>query len=290
MTNEKKGEIFMVTNALFESWFPIIVLFTYSYLTPIFTYSFNIGIASIFFIILIIARKKFYEFKNKEAYKDLLLTTFFITLLFLLMFLGLQYTTATNTAVIIFMQLFFSFLYFNLIGKEYISKKHILGATMMATGAIIILFPDDLILNKGDLLVLIAAMIAPFANYYQKRARKYLCVENILAFRYMASLPFLLFFAYMFEPIPMSSNILNALPYLLISGLLVFGIAKIFWIEAIYRIPITKASALAAFMPVFTMFFAFLLLNEVPTLEQVLAIVPIVIGGYLITRKQMPMA
>ncbi len=287
MTNEKKGEVFMITNALFESWFPIIVLFTYSYLTPIFTYTLNICIASIFFIALIVARKKFYEFKNKEAYKDLLLTTLFITLLFLFVFLGLQYTTATNTAVILFMQLFFSFLYFNLIGKEYISKKHIAGATMMGAGAIVILFPDDFIVNKGDLLVLVAAMIAPFANYYQKRTRKYLCVENILAFRYIASLPFLLFFAYIFEPIPTSSNILEALPYLLASGLLIFGVAKIFWIEAIYRIPITKASALAAFMPVFTMFFAYLVLDEVPTLEQVLAIIPIVVGGYLITRKSL---
>lgn len=284
MNSERKGEIFMLIQALFESWFPIIIIFAYSFITPIFAYSINIFIAAILFIFIIFYKKKFHEFKNKEAYKDLILTTLFITLLFLFIFLGLQYTTATNMAVIIFLQLLFSFFYFNLIGSEYLSIKHIFGAFLMGLGAIIILFPKDFAFNIGDILVLIAAMIAPIANYYQKRSRRYVSVEVVLAFRYILSLPFLVLLAFILEPIPTPENLSSAMPYLFLSGFLVFGIGKIFWVEAVYLISITKASALAAFVPVLTMFFAFLLLGEVPSVIQLLAIIPIVYGGYLITR------
>lgn len=285
MNNEKKGEIFMLIQALFESWFPIIIIFAYAYITPIFAYSINIFVATILFIFLISYKKKFHEFKNKAGYKDLILTTFFITLLFLFVFLGLNYTTATNMAVILFLQLLFSFIYFNIIAREYISKKHILGAFLMGSGAIVILFPDDLSFNKGDILVLLGAMVAPIANYYQKRARAYVSVEVVLAFRYILSLPFLIVLAYFLEPLPTLNNLSNALPYLILSGFLVFGVGKIFWVEAIYLIPITKASALASFIPPLTIFFAFLILDEVPTFIQILAIIPIVLGGFLITRK-----
>ncbi len=286
MENERKGEIYMLIQALFESWFPIIIIFAYSYITPIFAYSINIFLATTLFLFILFYKKRFGEFKNKEGYKDLLLTTLFITLLFLFVFLGLQYTTATNMAVILFLQLLFSFLYFNVIGKEYISRKHILGATLMGFGAIVILFPDDFTINKGDILVLLAAMIAPLANYYQKRARAYVSVETVLAFRYILSLPFLLILAFILEPTPSVENLENALPYLLLSGFLVFGVAKIFWVEAIYLIPITKATALAAFVPPMTILFAYLLLDEIPTLVQIIAIIPIILGGYLITRAK----
>lgn len=283
--NERKGELYMFANALLESWFPIIILFTYVYITPIFTYALNIFIATFLFIFLILSRKKLKELQNKEAYKYLLLTTLFITLLFLFVFLGLQYTTATNTAVILFLQLFFSFLYFNVLGKEYISLKHLVGAFLMGSGAIAILFPENFYFNKGDLFVLIAAMIAPIANYYQKKSRHYVSVETILAFRYIVSFPFIILLGYFLEPLPTLENFLNALPFLCISGLMIFGLAKIFWVDGVYHISITKASALASLVPFFTMILAYFFLQETPTPLQIFAIIPIVFGGFLIMQK-----
>jgi drug/metabolite transporter (DMT)-like permease len=56
------------------------------------------------------------------------------------------------------------------------------------------------------------------------------------------------------------------------------------WIEALNRITITKLSAMLALMPMMTLFFAYLYLNEVPEFRQLVGIVPILIGGYLITK------
>ena len=109
--------------------------------------------------------------------------------------------------------------------------------------------------------------------------------ETILAFRSIIALPVILLIAYQFEPEPDRAMIMSALPWLAINGLLLMGLSKIFWLESIHRISITKASAMAAFVPVFTLLFAYLTLNEIPTVTQITGIVPVLLGGLLITRN-----
>ncbi|MEN8148167.1 MAG: DMT family transporter, partial [Campylobacterota bacterium] len=230
--------------------------------------------------------KKTAELFQKDARKDLLLTTFFINLLFLLVFLGLQHTTAGNMAVIIFLQLLFAYLYFNLFGRDKLSPMHTVGAVIMGVGALTILIPDDLSFNKGDLIILIAAALAPFANLYQKRARSYVSSESILAFRNILALPVISAIAYFSEPLPTLENLTKATPYILAIGFLVFGLSKVLWIEALHRISITKMSAMLALPPLFTLIFAYYTLNEVPNVRQILGIIPILIGGYLITKPK----
>ncbi|MEA2029528.1 MAG: DMT family transporter [Campylobacterota bacterium] len=284
INSERKGEWYMLILALLESWFPIVLIFAYQFIEPIFAYSITVSFAALFFIVMVIYKKSYHEYRNKAGYRDLLLTALYITLLFLLVFTGLKFTTASNMAMILFLQLFFAFFYFNIIGKEPIDRPHLIGAVLMGGGAVVILFPKELHFNIGDLMVLVAAMIAPLANYYQKRSRRYLSSHSILAFRYIVAIPFLFTIAYLFEPLPSIQAFNLALPYLLVSGFLVMGLAKIFWIEAIYLISITKASAMAALTPLLTIFFAYLFLDEVPTLTQLIAIIPIIVGGYMITR------
>ena len=107
MTKEREGELLMLGLALLESWFPILSIVAMSYIGALHTYTYSLVIALVFFIAIMAKRNRFVELKNKEAYKDLLLTSFWITLLFTLVFIGMQYTTAGNMAVIIFLQLLF---------------------------------------------------------------------------------------------------------------------------------------------------------------------------------------
>lgn len=286
MTEERKGEIYMLLLSLLESWFPIFSLFSIALVGAMFSFAFSVSIATIIFLSLVIYQKKLPELFQKDARKDLLLTTFFINLLFLLVFIGLQYTTAGNMAVIIFMQLFFAYLYFNVLGDHKLSKSHTTGAIIMAVGAMLVLIPDDLSLNRGDLIIFIAAALAPFANLYQKRARSYVSSESILAFRNIVALPVLYLIAFSVEPFPTQEKLLEALPYILAIGFLVLGLSKVLYIEALHRISITKVSAMLALIPLFTLIFAYFTLNEVPDLRQILGIIPILIGGYLITKPE----
>ena len=284
MTKEREGEILMVGLAILESWFPIFSIVSMSYIGALHTYTYSLLIALAFFIIIMFKRDKFKELKNKEAYKDLLLTSFWITSLFALVFIGMRYTTAGNMAVIIFLQLLFSYLYFNVFGKEKMHSLHVWGAFIMGIGALIILIPDELTFNKGDLLILVAAAIAPLANLYQKRAREFCSSETILGFRTLVGLPFIALMAWAFEPAVRYDAFVSALPSLLFIGILIYVVSKIMWIEALHRTSITKLSAMMGLVPMMTLIFAYFYLNEVPELRQVLGIIPVLAGGYLLTK------
>ncbi|WP_373034173.1 DMT family transporter [Sulfurovum sp.] len=284
MTREREGELLMLGLTVLESWFPILSIVAMSYVGALHTYMYSLVIALFFYIAIMYKRKRFSELKNKAAYKDLLLTTFWITSIFTLIFIGMRYTTAGNMAVIVFLQVLFSYLYFNVLGKEKMDRLHLIGAIIMVLGALIILIPEDFTLNKGDMLILASAAMAPIVNLYQKRARVYCSAETILGFRTVVGLPFVALLAYLLEPSVSYENFMSALPYLFLIATGVYVAAKIMWIEALNRMSITKLSAMLALMPVMTLFFAYIYLDEVPEFRQLVGIVPVLIGGYLITK------
>ncbi|WP_373035425.1 DMT family transporter [Sulfurimonas sp.] len=284
MTKEREGELLMIGLSILESWFPILSIIAISHIGALHTYAFSLFVSLFFFLIIMIKKKLFVELKNTDAYKDLILTSFWITTLFTLVFIGMQFTTAGNMSVIIFMQLFFSYLYFNVFGKEKMDFIHSIGAFIMGIGALIILIPDNMVFNKGDLIILIAAVIAPLANLYSKRARFFCSSETILGFRTIIALPVIALLAWIIEPKITLDDTQKALPQVFLIGLLIFGISKILWMEALHRISITKISAMIALVPPMTLFFAFIYLDEIPEFRQVLGIIPILVGGYLLTK------
>ncbi len=283
LPRERQGELLMLAETFTWSWFPIVTKIIYQHLSPIFTMFYSTLFAAIFFGAVVLGRGGWGRILQRRAIRPLLLTTFFINLLFVFLYLGLQSTSAANMAVILFLQLLFAYLYFNLFGPERFAAIHLCGAVMMGAGALTILFPGELSLNKGDMLVLAAAMIAPIANYWQKKARAFVRPTEILFVRYLLALPVLLPLAYWLSPGGGSSPRM-VLPWLLINGLVLFGVSKIFWIEAIHRISITKASAMTAFGPLFTIILAYLVLGDLPTLWQLIGAIPVLFGGLLITR------
>jgi drug/metabolite transporter (DMT)-like permease len=284
MTKEREGESLMVGLSILESWFPILSIVAMSYVGALHTYMYSLVIAFFFYMAIMYKRDRFKELKNRAAYRDLLLTTFWITFIFTLIFIGMRYTTAGNMAVIVFLQVLFSYLYFNVFGKEKMQTIHLIGAFIMGVGALIILFPADFAFNKGDWLILISAAAAPIVNLYQKRAREYCSAETILGFRTVVGFPFVALLAYFLEPAVTYENFMLALPYIFLIATGIYVAAKIMWIEALNRLSITKLSAMLALLPVFTLFFAYLYLDEVPELRQMMGIIPVLIGGYLITK------
>ena len=284
MTREREGELLMVALSILESWFPILSIVAMSYVGALHTYMYSLIIAFFFYMAIMYKRARFKELKNKAAYKDLLLTTFWITTIFTLIFIGMRYTTAGNMAVIVFLQVLFSYLYFNVWGKEKMDNTHLIGAIIMTIGALIILIPDDMQFNKGDWLILLASAFAPIVNLYQKRAREYCSAETILGFRTVIGFPFVALLAYTLEPAVSYEDFMSALPYMFLIATGIYVAAKIMWIEALNRITITKLSAMLALMPLFTLVFAYFYLDEVPEVRQMMGIIPVLVGGYLITK------
>ncbi len=284
MTREREGEIMMVVLAVLESWFPILSIVAMKEIGAMHTYAYALLVSLFFFGAIMIRRGLFKELYDPASYKYLFLTSFWITTLFVFVFLGMQYTTAGNMSVIIFLQLFFAYLYFNVFGSEKMDRIHSFGAFLMGIGALLILVPDNMQLNKGDMLIMIGAAIAPIANYYSKKTRDYCSSETILGVRTLFALPIIALFAWLVEPAVSMEALKNAMPYVIMIGFLVFGVSKILWMEALHRVSITKISAMMALVPMMTMFFAYFFLAEAATVRQIFGIVPVLVGGYILTK------
>ncbi|WP_029407853.1 DMT family transporter [Thiomicrorhabdus sp. Milos-T2] len=283
--NDKRGEFYALSLTLIEAWFPIFAFFSVAALGGLHAYFYSLSIAVFFLFVYWLVRGKQYEIRQRSAYKNLALTSLYITSLFALTFIGLQYTSATNVAIILFLQILFSYLFLGKNQGESLNRQHSVGAVLMTVGALLVLFRGTWQVNIGDLLVLLAAMIAPIANAYQKKSRAQVSAETILLVRSVIALPFLFLLAYLFEDSPTWQQIQLQWPWLLLTGFLVFFVAKILWVEAIHLLPITKVNALYAFAPLMTMGLAYIVLQEVPSWSQVIGVLPILLGGYLITRK-----
>ncbi len=282
--SRRRGDLYALTLSVLEGVFPVLTLVTVTALGALHAYFYTIVVATVALALLLWWRGGWLELFDRQARRDLLLTSLFITSLFVLIFIALRYTSAGHVAVILVLQLFFSWLYFNAIGGEAMAPLHTLGAASMGLGAVVILFPDDLQVNFGDWLALAAAAIAPVANHFQQRARRRVSSLAVLTFRNAVALPVLGLLAWWLEPPASPWADLRVFGWLLANALLIFVLAKILWVEALNHISVTRLSAMASFIPVFTVVFAWLLLGELPGMRQVVGMLPVVAGAWLMTR------
>jgi drug/metabolite transporter (DMT)-like permease len=284
----RKGEIYIIVEALLWSLYPILTILTLRTIPPLIALALTSTIAFLFFASVATYRN---TWRGLHLEKNLLEAVAAATLLalgFSLVFVGLQYTTAGNAGLIGLLEFFFSYIFFNLIKGETFSKKETLGAVFMVLGASLIFLPDVLshaTINKGDLLIVLAVTFAPFINYFQRKAREGARSETVLMIRTAIGVPIMIAISFAMGETTTLNNIYTALPYILASGVFVFGLSKILWLEGIARIPITKAVALASIVPLSTLFFAFIVLNQEPTPFQIISFVPLFIGVLLLTRK-----
>lgn len=286
ISDQRQGEIFIILNVLLWGVFPIFIQLSYSNVSPFISLSVSSFFAAIFFAIILTIRQKWHELFNKKALLYTLYSTFFIEIIFyLLYFFSLKYSSAGNISILAMSEAFFSFLLFHVWHKEYIPKEHIYGAILVLLGAVIILIPSATIFHIGDLFIIIGTAIVPFGNFFVQKARKLVCTESIMFLRviigsfviFMLSIPF-----NATSPLP---QIISSLPFLIINGVLTLGLSTIMWIEGIHRIPVTKANGIGALGPLITLLVAWAVFKTSPTPWQLVSILPMFLGIILIGKK-----
>lgn len=284
---EIKGDVYIIAEAVLWSLFPIITILTYAKLTSLSTLAWSTMLSTVFFGVLLVAKGKLHELKNVKVYKYALGTAFFIGWLFYGFYsTGLKFTSAGNASIIALMELFFSYILFNVWKKEELTKEHTWGAVLMLLGAVIILYPKQgFSLHGGDLMVLIASACSPMGNYFQQKARKMVSAVTLLFLRSIFTFPFFFILAYFLHAQSSLQNVQSAIWILIFNGIFLLGLSKIWWIEGINLISVTKANALASISPLFTLIFAYFLLHQSPNVWQLFALVPLVIGLRLLTNK-----
>ncbi len=287
ISETRQGDLFMFSNIFLWAFFPIVTKFSLGTISPLFSASASTIFAVLFFVIVLTIQKRWPEVLRRDAWGDIFWTSIFIGVMYYgLIFSALNHTTAGDVSILSLLEILFSFLFLALLLKhEKFIFSQFVGSLFMILGAFLILFHGKFIWNAGDLLVVLAVMIAPFGNIFQQRARHKVSSATIMFFRSLISSIFLFVLAFFMEKIPSREALVGMLPFFLINGMLMLGLSKIFWTEAIHRIPITRALSLEPVAPLLTLIFAFFFLAETPTIWQILGFLPISGGAYLILRK-----
>src|SRR3989338_7349498 len=155
----------------------------------------------------------------------------------------------------------------------------------MILGAIIVLAPNFSSVNFGDLFILIATFCAPLGNLFQQKAKTIASTEAILFICSIIATPIIFLLAYAFEQHLVMSEVKESFLFLILNGLIILGLSKMFWLEGIARISVTKANALGSIAPLFTLLAAWVFLHQAQTLWQITSLVPLFLGVLLLTNN-----
>jgi drug/metabolite transporter (DMT)-like permease len=287
-SEQRKGELLAIIAAGLWSLFPVITVLTISALPPLFSAAISTALSAVFFAVLLTVKKGWKRIPSLATWRDLLMTTLLIGIIFYcLVFTGYQYTTAGNGAIVSMTEIFFAFVIVNLIWKhEGFVLEHMVGALLMIVGALVILIPKQSgQWNVGDLLMLLGYTVTPIGNVFAQRARKVVSAEMLMFIRSGLSAAALFIIAFAFEGLPSLDALPGSMFIILLNGVFLLGLSKILWIEAIHRIPIAKTVAITAVEVPLTLIFAYFILGQTATMEQLVGVMPMILGMFLLTRK-----
>ena len=286
LRERRQGEWIILSQTFIWGFFPVITILTYAKLPSLISLAWSVFFAALFFGVVMIYRKTWRELANAQLWKYALAVAFFIGLLYYgFIFIGLTKTTAGNESIVALFEIFTSFIFFHLIRKDHISKEHTFGAMFMIVGAIIVLSPNFSNFNIGDIFVIIATFFAPAGNFYQQKSRKIASSETIMFARSVLTFPIILALGAVLGVYTSFTDLRSSLGFLLINGIIIFGVSKIMWIEGIHRISVTKALSLSSVAPLFTLIFAWIFLHQTPNVWQLSSLVPMLFGIFLLTDQ-----
>lgn len=285
LSESRKGELYIFSGIFIWGLFPVVTALSYAGVPAVISFLWSTVFATVFFATALTYQRRWFEIQNLVLWRYSLYIAFSIGVLFYgFYFLGLEKTTPGNAAIIVLFEVFTAFVFFRLLRASDISLRHVLGAVLMVFGAFVILAPNFNGFNSGDLLVLAGTLFTPVGNYFQQKARLIASSEMIMFLRSLISIPFIVGLAYVVH-ISIATDIRPALLLLIINGVFLLGLSKIFWIEAIHRMSVPKGTALQSFGPFVTLLFAWLILAQVPTIWQLSALVPLILGVLLLTDQ-----
>lgn len=282
---ERLGELYIVGGVLLWGLFPVIATLSYTNVSPFISLSVSALFSAAFFAVILTIRHRWNELLNIRALKYSLLATFFIGVLYyLLYFLGIRYTSPGNVSILALTEVFFSYLLFHVWHKDYIPKEHIAGAVLMLVGALIVLSPSARAFRPANLFILAGAAIAPFGNFFVQKARKLVSTETIMFTRGIVGSIIIFLLSFPFHATNSVYDVQQSLPFLVINGVLLLGVSTFLWIEGIHRITVTKANALSSLSPLVTLVFAWIFLKTAPTSWQLISFVPLFLGVMLLGK------
>lgn len=282
----KSGMSFSLLAGFLWSLFPVISTLSFVDISPLTAAAFTTLFATVFFGVVVTVKGE-WKMPSKAVMQNIAIACVLLGICYYVCtYIGLSLTTPGNSAIVGLSEIFFSYLFLSVFQKhEKLVRNHVIGSILMIAGVLFVLLPSAGEFRSGDIIILIGGMLPPFGNLAMQRARKEVSSSFIMFWRSLAGsiAMFILVFA-LGETITLS-HVSSALPWLLFCGFVLMGFSKILWIEAIHRLPITQTISIVSIQPLFTLFFAYVMLQQQPEWMQLLSLPPLALGMYLLTKK-----
>lgn len=284
---EKNGYYYIVLEILFWSWFPLVTTLTVREIPPVFSSGASALISGIFFFFYVKTTSSFPSAISRAGVTSLLANTFITGVgMYLLIFYAARSTQPGNINLLLMLQILFSIFMFRKFRAESLSREEIAGSLLMMLGAIFVLMPEELKFASGDFLLIVAAFLAPIGNYFAKQARIELSAQFIMLVRSFLAGCIMLILSLLIEGRPPAPAL--SLPWMMITinGVFLIGLSKVFWIEALHRMPIAKVASFTTITPFFSLLWIYFFLGTEPRWQQIIGGIPLLLGTMLVVKNK----
>jgi drug/metabolite transporter (DMT)-like permease len=205
-------------------------------------------------------------------------------------FVGLRQTTASDTSLLANGETIFSIILAILFFKEKLKPLGYLAALMVLAGLVVVTtnlqFHSSLFkINSGNMLVLGATALWGLDNNICRFIIYRMDIARLVQIKSLVGGGILLIFAAFVLHVPLSTGVIE-IPQIVVLGAVGFGTSLYFFLISMRRIGIVRSVLVISLSSVFGLVFASLLLGELISTQQIIAIVVMLIGIYLISIEK----
>lgn len=290
-SREQKAALFVLSSCLLEAFVPVIAYTASRAFPPVFFLAMSSGIAATVLGLFLGVKGDLHTLPSaKNLLLCLVVAVLIVVVPFTLIFVGARYTTSVNTAILLQAEVLTTFFVYRLLFHERHTHVQMLGAALMLAGTVTILFRGLFVLNRGDVLILLATTILPFGNYFAKKVLQELSPSQVVFYRYVFAFFILLPLSLLLESVSIAPLFTpRSLALLLSFSIFIHVFSKVLWYRGFRFIPVSRSIAILSVTPAFSLLLAFVLLHEVPTLYQWIGFAFTMIGlGVLFQGQKEP--
>lgn len=286
LDTEQKGFALALVEIVLAGLFPVVTKYGVGFINPLFFAAVSALLGAGFMFIVLRLRGELRLVFSRELLPSLFLIglfgTFFSSIFF---FYGSTLTSGVNASILLQSEPVYSlFLSFFLL-RELITRKQVGVTLLILSGTIIVLYNGALSINIGDILVILTPLFWQLGHVLARKT-----LEK--ASSYVVTTSRVLYGGLLLALLTLVSG-LGEYQFLsdpgimlmfLFQGIIVYVGSMIVWYEAIGRINLSKATAIIAPYPVFSVILAWMFLGETVSVYQIAGLAVILVGLVLLSK------
>ena len=243
---------------------------------------FRFAVASPLMLLILAGKRKLIRVSPNEIPWLIVLALTGVTLLYILQFTGIKYTSATNSALLINTNVLFIAIFSWIFLKEAFTYRKLAGVLLAFTGAIFVISKGSLSISpsiKGDILILLSAICwAVYSIVGKKLLDKY---DSLSLTTYAFIIGTFLFIPFVYNDLWGIKITVKEWAVILYLALLCSVFAYVAWYYALEKADATEVAIFLNLIPLFAMFLAHLVLKEKITIFTLIGAFFILYGIYI---------